>query len=77
MKKLVGSSDLPNDAVVSTDVNGTKIQVYAAGRMSRDLKIDFSSNPVLPESEILTLLALGLTQHCVAALARTWRIFLH
>ena len=48
------------DLTALTDVNGTKIQLYAAGRVS-DWKIELSSNPVLPESEILSLLALGLS----------------
>ncbi len=60
--------DFDNPAVLNpvfnlsawTDVNGTKVQLYAAGRVDR-WKIDLTSNPVLPESEILSLLALGYT----------------
>ena len=44
----------------NTEVNGVKIQLYAAGR-PREIKIELTSNPVMPESEILSLLALGLT----------------
>ncbi len=44
----------------TTEVGGTKVQLYASGRMD-NYKIDLSSSPVLPESEILSLLALGVT----------------
>ncbi|HLE00228.1 MAG TPA: translocation/assembly module TamB domain-containing protein [Bdellovibrionota bacterium] len=44
----------------STDVNNTKIQLYASGRIEK-WKIELSSNPVMPESEILSLLALGIS----------------
>ena len=44
----------------STDVNGTKIQLYAAGRLN-SWKPELTSNPVMAESEILSLLALGIT----------------
>jgi hypothetical protein len=46
--------------VSSTEVNNTKIQLFASGRQN-SLKIDLASNPVMPETEILSLLALGLT----------------
>ncbi len=46
----------------TTDVNGTKIQLYAAGRLN-NWKPDLSSNPPMPEPEILSLLATGLTSN--------------
>ncbi|OFZ18400.1 MAG: hypothetical protein A2X94_15010 [Bdellovibrionales bacterium GWB1_55_8] len=48
------------ELIATTEVDNTKIQLYAAGRMEK-WKIDLSSNPVMPESEILSLLALGLS----------------
>ena len=48
------------DLTANTDLNGTKVLVYASGRLDK-YKIELSSNPVLPEAEILSLLALGLT----------------
>ena len=43
-----------------TEISGAKIQLYASGRLDR-YRIDLSSNPVMPEAEILQLLALGVT----------------
>lgn len=43
-----------------TEVNGIKIQLYSTGRLDK-LKIDFTSNPSLQPSEILSLLTVGLT----------------
>jgi hypothetical protein len=43
-----------------TEVGGTKIQLFTSGTAGR-YKIDLSSNPVMPESEILSLLTLGRT----------------
>jgi translocation and assembly module TamB len=43
-----------------TEVSGTRVNLGVTGRLS-SYKIDFTSNPVLPESEILSLLALGFT----------------
>lgn len=48
------------DVGATTEVSGTKIQLYASGTADR-YKIDLSSNPVMPESEILSLLAVGRT----------------
>jgi autotransporter translocation and assembly factor TamB len=45
----------------STELAGTKVQIYSAGRIPDKYKIDLTSTPPLPESEILSLLALGLT----------------
>ena len=42
----------------ATEVNNTKIQLFASGRMS-DYRIELSSNPTLPETEILSLLTIG------------------
>lgn len=44
----------------STEVSGFKIQLFVAGRMDK-WKVELSSNPVIPESEILSLLAIGMT----------------
>ena len=44
----------------NTDVNNKKIQIYASGRLD-NYKVDFTSNPVMAESEILSLLAIGIT----------------
>lgn len=43
-----------------TEVSNVKIQLFAAGRLDR-WKVELSSNPVMPESEIISLLALGLS----------------
>lgn len=45
----------------NTDVGGTKIQLYASGRLPDRWKIELSSNPVMPEPEIISLLATGMT----------------
>src|SRR5690606_9468725 len=44
----------------STEVKGVKVQLYASGRMS-DWKLELSSNPSMSETEIISLLAIGLT----------------
>lgn len=49
------------DLVARTEVESKKIQMFASGYMET-LKIEFSSDPVLPEGEILSLLALGYTE---------------
>ncbi len=51
----------------TTEVNDTKIQLYAQGRLDQ-IKIELSSNPVMAENEILSLLALGLTSNEVQKL---------
>jgi autotransporter translocation and assembly factor TamB len=43
-----------------TDLNGVKIQLYSSGTMD-DYKIELSSTPVMSETDILSLLALGVT----------------
>ncbi len=43
-----------------TEISGTKIQLFTSGTAG-SYKIDLSSNPVMPESEILSLLAIGRT----------------
>lgn len=43
-----------------TEVNGTKVQLYASGAMD-DYKLEFSSTPVMTETDILQLLAIGVT----------------
>jgi translocation and assembly module TamB len=58
----------PQVALLATsDVGNTKVQMNVAGRMDQ-FKIELSSNPVLPESEILSLLALGATSQEVSKL---------
>lgn len=44
----------------ATEVQGTRIQLFASGRLDT-LKLELSSNPVMSEGEILTLLTLGMT----------------
>ena len=44
----------------NTEVNRVKIQLFATGRVS-DRKMELTSNPSMPESEIVSLLAVGLT----------------
>ena len=44
----------------NTSINNTKIQLFASGRIDK-YKIELTSNPAMQESEILNLLALGLT----------------
>jgi autotransporter translocation and assembly factor TamB len=48
------------DLVATTDISGTKVQLYTSGTADR-FKVELSSNPVLPEPEILSLLAMGRT----------------
>ncbi|MFZ9595030.1 MAG: translocation/assembly module TamB domain-containing protein [Bdellovibrionia bacterium] len=50
------------DLNASTDVNGTKIQMFASGKPDK-IRIELTSTPALPESEILSLLAVGLTSN--------------
>ncbi|MBC7691097.1 MAG: translocation/assembly module TamB domain-containing protein [Methylotenera sp.] len=46
----------------TTEVNNRKIQLYVIGRLANsDFKINLTSNPVMPEPEILSLLALGFS----------------
>lgn len=44
----------------ATEVNGTKVQMVASGRIDK-FKVELSSNPPMPESDILNLLAIGFT----------------
>jgi translocation and assembly module TamB len=48
------------DMAATSEVNGIKISLFSAGRMDK-FKVDLSSNPVMPEQEILSLLALGIS----------------
>ncbi|MBU6374443.1 MAG: translocation/assembly module TamB domain-containing protein [Bdellovibrionales bacterium] len=48
------------DLIATTDISGTKVQLYTSGTADR-FKVELSSNPVLPEAEILSLLAMGRT----------------
>lgn len=54
----------------NTEVNGTKIQMYATGRLEK-MKIEFSAIPAMQESEILSLLAMGLTSSDAKKLSAT------
>ncbi len=47
--------------VATTEVNRTKIQMLASGRLPDKLKIVLTSNPVMPESDIISVLALGMS----------------
>ncbi len=55
-----------------SDLTGTKVQFYAYGRPD-SYRIELSSTPVLPEAEILSLLALGITSDEVKRLRSTDR----
>jgi hypothetical protein len=46
--------------ISSTEINSVKVQLFASGRPDK-WKVDLASNPVMPEAEILSLLAIGLT----------------
>lgn len=48
------------DVNAITDVNGVKIQMFASGRLT-NIKFEFTSHPAMPENEILSLLAIGLS----------------
>lgn len=54
------------------DLTGTKVQLYGFGRPD-SYRIELSSTPVLPEAEILSLLALGITSDEVKRLRATDR----
>ena len=50
------------DLNANAEVNGVKIRMYATGRPDK-IKVEFTSNPAMQESEILSLLAVGLTSN--------------
>jgi translocation and assembly module TamB len=52
----------------STDVNEFKVQLYVTGSQD-NMRVDLSSTPVMPEQEILSLLALGFTQQEVGKMS--------
>ena len=58
------------DLIASTEASGVKIQMYATGRKN-DIKIEMTSNPSMPEPEIFSLLALGLTSSDAKRLSAT------
>jgi len=60
------------DLTASTDVDNTKIQLYASGRVS-SWRAELTSNPVLPESEILSLLTMGISPNEAKRLSSTDR----
>lgn len=53
----------------TTDMSWVKVQLYASGRVGEEgrdsnqeqWKVELSSNPAMPQSEIISLLALGMT----------------
>jgi hypothetical protein len=49
------------ELTAQTDLSGRKISLLAVGRLS-SYRIEFTSNPPMPENEILSLLAIGNTQ---------------
>lgn len=51
------------DLNANTEIKGTKIQMYTSGRIDRmdKIKVEFTSNPTMQESEILSLLTVGFT----------------
>ncbi len=48
------------DLVAFTEVSGFKVDLFLSGRVNQ-LKFEFTSHPPLPENEILSLLAIGLS----------------
>ncbi len=50
------------DLSANAEVSGIKIQMYATGK-SDSIKIELTSTPTMPESEILSLLAVGITSN--------------
>ena len=48
------------DLVASTEVNNIKIQLFASGKKN-DIRVELSSNPPMPESDLFALLAFGVT----------------
>ncbi|MEO7163282.1 MAG: translocation/assembly module TamB domain-containing protein, partial [Bdellovibrionia bacterium] len=56
------SFDPSFDLNANTEVNGVKIQMYVTGKTDK-MKIEFTSTPTMPESEILSLLAVGITSN--------------
>lgn len=48
------------DLIAQSEVKNYRVNLYASGRMS-DWKVDLTSNPSLARSEIVSLLALGVT----------------
>jgi len=54
------SSNPSFDLVASTEVNNIKIQLFASGKKN-DIRVELSSNPPMPESDLFALLALGVT----------------
>lgn len=58
------------DLTANTEVNGVKIQMYATGRPDK-IKVEFTSNPAMQESELLSLLAIGLTSNDAKKLSAT------
>lgn len=63
-----GTMEFDNPAVINpryevlavTEIANRRIQLFSAGRLD-DQKFEFSSNPPMPEPEILNLLALGVS----------------
>ncbi len=58
------------DLIAKTEASGVKIQMYATGRKN-DMKIEMTASPAMPEAEIFSLLALGLTSSDAKKLSST------
>jgi len=58
------------DMNANTEVNEVRIQMFATGRMDK-IKFEFTSHPAMQESEILSLLAVGLTSNDAKKLSAT------
>lgn len=56
------------DLSALTQINNIKVQLYASGKVSEP-RVEVSSNPAMSESEILTLLTLGITSNEARSLA--------
>lgn len=48
------------EVIANTELNNRKIQMFATGRFDK-YRIEFTSNPPMPENEILSFLALGVS----------------
>lgn len=75
-----GSATFDNPTVINprfsltanTDVDNVKVQLYASGRMDK-IKVELTSTPVMPESDILSLLTLGVVSNDTKRMSSTDR----
>lgn len=56
----------------NTDLSGIKVNLYAAGRMDK-WKVELTSTPSMPEGDIISLLALGMTSSDAKRLSQSDR----